>query len=375
MKRQDIIIFSYLLCAPLVYWKSQDVSQLLNLQIGSMVLFGLCTMFDHVRKFRADKYLSLFVVYAVSQALLSGCNVTMLTSASYIFSGFLIYYSVYCYCDDVKLVSGAIKVIVLINCGYLVFQFFNVDPAFVYVDSSPSANVVKARLVGVMSQSNHLGMLGIIGTIIAIANFDIVFLIGSLILLFLSQSYIAVFGSLVSMYVYSTSIIDVSFPGTAWRAVAIWVIAMLGFFTFAYVHKDDIREKLDIRGAIYDRTLKAAAKKPITGYGPGMWLKSSIREFPTTEPGFKLVHDKLNCQYLRFMFNHGLIGIGLLMLFLRNLKRKLRNFDYAGYYAAIIGILIVSIFQDPMHFPRIAIMVTAAYAALKIKEADSGVAT
>lgn len=337
------LIVSFILL-PLLYWKSQDYSQSIAFMSFPIVFLGYSIK---------NKWLGYFLIWSVISTAFYQFHIVQWESLCFIFSGALLYY-IFSKHIESYYVYKWIWILVLINCIFLVFQYFNIDPIWEYHSSSPTKEIVKDRLVGIMSWQNHLGMFGAMTLPLAISR-NRFMVLPCILLIYVSQSIICIIASIISTSGYFLDYFKLMvekgkgyIPLLIFGILSIIILLNCNNKTFSI-----IKEKLKIRGSIYYDTLQGSFKKPIYGYGCGSWKTAKFRQRPTTSPTHKLYYDKLNCQYLRIFFEHGLIGLiliaGLIYDFFRSYSKRTKHIFYS-----LLSLLIIGIFQDPMNFPRIS---------------------
>lgn len=353
MTSQTLIVSFIFL--PLLYWKSQDYSQSIAFMTFPILFTGAII---------SNKWLGRFLIWTAIGTALCSFNIVQWESTCFVFSGVIIFYILKNYIEPEKIYKW-IWILVLINCIYLVFQYCNIDPIWEYHDCSPDKNIVKDRLVGIMSWQNHLGMIGAIVLPLALAK-NRFMILPCILLVCISQSIICMIASILSVIGYYFDYFVGFIEDGMGYIPLIFIVILLATIPIGYKYNlhEIVKEKLKTRGSIYYDTLRYGLKKPIQGHGIGSWKTTKFRERQTTVQTHKLFYDKLNCQYLQIFFEQGLIGLiligGLIYNFFCSYRAKTKHIFYA-----LFSLLIIGIFQSPMNYPRISGLSILLYSMYK----------
>jgi len=339
------LIASYILFQPLVYWKSQDFSQELVFILFPLLMF-VYMHYKNIKVKSSDKINILFGYICINcgLSLIPGISIDTLI---FVISGMLLWAIFSSIRVTKKFMAHIISAIIILNIIYVGLQYLNIDPIWVFRDSSPEKNVISARLVGTFGWENHLG---IFATVCLPLMFSIPYMIiPTVILILVSHSSICIVVALIIslIYYWNNRLIRYGLLGIS-----------VGVGIYAYFNNDillSIQSSLRARFSIWNDTFKGAFNRPLQGHGLGSWIKASFRERPTPVVGFKLEYDKLNCQYLRLLFELGFVGLGLVLHNIFDTLKKI--FKNKELFCSIVGILLICIFQDPMNYPRTAYII------------------
>lgn len=387
-KIKQYAIFTFLIIVPCFYGQSLDLRQTQEkfFQSFSICLIGL---------FVGNIWLSLFLIWNVILYYYQGCVGS--NQVMNIFIGTIIFMISRWYFKSKTFYSirKPIMIVVFINLLFIILQFFRLDP--LHTQMSAAGKLLEGPyngMDGIFCIRMASGIYNLIAMpIIALAN-PLLSLVCLVPIFFSSSSTVAM--AFVLLFLFFTY-----FTNKRIFRIALIIIPILGFLYILHDFRDDKKTSLS-RFPLWHMTVKYALSNPI-GYGPDSYrnytkqknflFKSdgnyNVGTFTKIEDGkavFKyysptndnaeikrltdttLEHGLVNGElpfwdnphneYLQVFFQYGIVGLVLLIGFLRELFNRfmvsLKDREMVAITTCLLAYLIISLCHFPLELARLA---------------------
>lgn len=311
-------------------------------QFGAMMFLGLSYFVPDKRKI-TNLFLGLIFVYAVLNTVFmhsSPINKTILLN---LFFAFFFIHEVARKEINFKLMGNALALFCALNVVWLALQIHNIDPVFASV--APN-NMPQVDTVGWVGLKSNLGTLAALSFpfIFYTSPFSCIVLLP---LLWFAHSSAAVLAiSLTALFM-------------AWHKSKRLFLGLLGVLLGAslfYVLKVDMPDgEFMKRFPVWFAGIKIlAGSSPWFGQGLGAWAQTRFSTLQLN--GEPQVWVWAHNEFLQYFFELGLAGLALLILYFRNLAKRLdfSNQNHIFAVSMLIPLVVVSSMHFPFHIARFA---------------------
>ena len=378
------LLTAYLILCPTfaIIGMELRAAQEIFFQLASMALIiaGLSNI-KRIRNAKENLWLSLFVGWAIAvysyTRFVVGTN-TLLN----IFLGVALYLTATSVLDkeDTRGIFKAILFVCFLNAVYVAMQYFlKFDPIF-----------EMRGQVGLVEPTGFFGIKANMGMYFAIAipilaYFGLLVPLIAIMPIYLGVSSITAIAAPVAWIFYT-------FKVKKWLALVVAPLVLAAGVLYI-VQVDNPMGMQNTRPGMWKHALRIGLMRPVTGWGldsfRNMYRSPITKEFlfmslgrnvngkavfvnevvsePTTkqpvylEATAKDLWDNAHCEVIQLVFEMGIVGLVLMILFLKGLVlrfiKAVKTKELMAVTASLVALLIITLTQFPLHLSRIAHLV------------------
>lgn len=323
--------------------------------IGVMVLLGLSFLSYPQREY-SNLWVGIFVLLAVVNVMAYKFHPKVITGATLIFLGSLLYRLVICYVHDMNDCLRWLLALIPLNFVMVLLQLVGHD--FI--------NENFGGICGLMMSPSHLGVLMVLLIPLVLAKGRwLAFL--AIFCIFASKSITPILGLVGALIFYYWH------KGRSKVLISFCAISLIGgaisLNGFSYT-----KLKLLGRLEVWEQSLRWAFTKPLTGMGLGSFAEIS-KTFQSWQGWWQTPQN----TYIGLLFAIGVPAIIILFSFLIDLYKRtephLKNGKVLPFASSLMGLLIIMMGQSCMQYARIFVPAIAivAFLEIKIREVTNGV--